>query len=198
MTSFPAYTSSRYNGPGAWSGRSDFGPVQEKRESVSAQKQVIATLVWLSENAFQGDSAYALMANLSNLRDEDWDAIPPGGGRSIADILEHVGWAKWMYQDYAFGPGTMRGDLPPLIPAGGAQTRPRAQLLDWLKEAHRVWIDSVSALSDDTELDRDRQVAWGGTLPTRNIIRIVIAHDVYHAGEINHIRALLQGNDHWT
>jgi uncharacterized damage-inducible protein DinB len=155
-------------------------------------------LIDLSENAFGGDSAYALMANLSNLRDEDWDTIPPGGGRSIADILEHVGWAKWMYQDYAFGSGTMQGDQPPLIPAHGARTRPRPELLAWLNEAHRCWIASVSALPHDAELDRDRPVAWGGTLPTRNIIRIVIAHDVYHAGEINHIRALLQGNDHWT
>jgi uncharacterized damage-inducible protein DinB len=165
---------------------------------VSAQNQAITTLAWLSENVFEGDSAYALLANLSNLRDEDWDSVPPGGGRSIADILEHVGWAKWMYQDYAFGPGTLRGDQPPLIPSGGARTRPRAELLAWLKEAQRCWIASVCALPGDAELDRDRPVAWGGTLPTRNIIRIVIAHDVYHAGEINHIRALLQGNDRWT
>jgi len=25
----------------------------------------------------------------------------------------------------------------------------------------------------------------------------MIAHDFYHAGEINHIRALLQGTDRW-
>lgn len=173
-------------------------PGKKRVEKVSAQNQATTTLVWLSENAFEGDSAYSLMANLSNLRDEDWDTVPSGGGRSIADILEHVGWAKWMYQDYAFGPGTLRGDHPPLIPSGGARTRPRAELLAWLKEAHRSWIASVCALPTDAELDRDRPVAWGGTLPTRNIIRIVIAHDVYHAGEINHIRALLQGNDHWT
>lgn len=159
--------------------------------------QAINTLIWLSDNVFDGDSAYALMANLSHLRDEDWETVPAGGGRSIADILEHVGWAKWMYQDYAFGPGTMKGDQPSLIPSGGARTRPRTELLEWLKEAHRCWIASVRALPTDEALDRDRPVAWGRTLPTRNIIRIVIAHDVYHAGEINHIRALLQGNDHW-
>jgi len=28
-------------------------------------------------------------------------------------------------------------------------------------------------------------------------IRIMIAHDFYHAGEINLIRALLQGTDRW-
>jgi len=29
------------------------------------------------------------------------------------------------------------------------------------------------------------------------LIRIMIAHDFYHAGEINHIRALLHGTDRW-
>jgi uncharacterized damage-inducible protein DinB len=170
-------------------------PGKEKRDVVSSPNPVITTLVWLSENVFEGEYAYSLMANLKNLRDEDWDTIPSGGERSIADILEHVGWSKWMYQDYAFGSGTMRGDQPPQIPSGGARTRPRAELLSWLKEAHRCWIASVGALPNDAELDRDRPVGWGGTLPTKDIIQIVIAHDVYHAGEINHIRALLQGND---
>jgi hypothetical protein len=70
-------------------------------------------------------------------------------------------------------------------------------LLALLKEAHQAWITSLGALSNDSELDRDRPVFWGETLPTRNIVQIVIAHDTYHAGEINHIRALLQKNDHW-
>lgn len=38
---------------------------------------------------------------------------------------------------------------------------------------------------------------WGGELPTRRIIEIMIAHDFYHAGEINHLRALLQDDDRW-
>ncbi len=164
-----------------------------KRESMSTQNQAITTLVRLSDNVFQGAEAYSLMANLKNLRDEDWDTVPPGGERSIADILGHVGSAKWMYQDHAFGPGTMRLDQPPLIP----RNRPREDLLALLKEAHQAWITSLGALSNDSELDRDRSVFWGGTLPTRNIVQIVIAHDTYHTGEINHIRALLQKNDHW-
>ena len=53
------------------------------------------------------------------------------------------------------------------------------------------------ALADDAELDRERLTNWGDLLPTRKILRILIAHDLYHAGEINHIRALLQGTDRW-
>jgi len=160
-------------------------------------RTAIEILAWLIEDAFEVDPDHSLLANIRNLQEEDWVALPPGGGRSIANILEHVGWSKWMYEDYAFGSASMRGDQPPLIPAGGARSRPRKELLEWLTEGHRRWWDSVRALADDSELDRDRLTNWGDRLPTRVIIRIMIGHDFYHAGEINHLRALLQGTDRW-
>jgi uncharacterized damage-inducible protein DinB len=160
-------------------------------------RTAIETLVWLIEDAFQGDPDNSLLSNLRDLREEDWTALPSGSNRSIADILEHVGWSKWMYEDYAFGSASMRGDEPPLIPANGARSRPPKELIDWLIEGHRRWLNSVRTLSDDSELDRERLTNWGDHLPTRVIIRIMIAHDFYHAGEINHIRALLQQTDRW-
>ncbi len=89
----------------------------------------IDTLAWLIEEAFQSDVSESLIANLRDIRDDEWTALPPGGGRSIADILEHVGWAKWMYADYAFGSASLRGDQLPLIPANGARSRPPAELM---------------------------------------------------------------------
>ena len=173
----------------------------QKQSSMSrspqASRTAIETLAGFIEEAYEGDSDQSLLANLRNLREQDWDSIPPGGGRSIADILEHVGWCKWMYEDYAFGKGTLRGDQPPLVPPGGARTRPRDELLDWLKEGHKHWLASVRALANDAELDRKRLTNWGEYFSTRVIIRIMISHDLYHAGEINHIRALLQSNDQW-
>jgi uncharacterized damage-inducible protein DinB len=161
-----------------------------KPQSLLARSRTaIDTLVWLIDDAFVGDPAHSLMANLRDLPDEDWTALPPGGGRSVADILEHVAWSKWMYEDYAFGSASLRGDQPPLVPAQGARSRPRDQLL--------AWLDSVRALPDDAELNRERLTNWGERLPTRVIIRIMIAHDLYHAGEINHLRALLRGTDRW-
>ncbi len=165
--------------------------------NTSPSRTAIETLAWLVEQAFDGDPSHALLANLRDLREEDWTATPREGGRSIADILEHVGWSKWMYEDYAFGPASMRGDRPPLIPEGGARSRPRDQLLIWLTEGHQRWLASVRALPDDSELDRERLTNWDEWLPTRDIIRILIAHDFYHAGEINHLRALIQGTDRW-
>lgn len=158
---------------------------------------MIDTLAWLIEEAFEGDPSHSLLANLHDLREEDWTATLSGSQRSIADILEHVGWAKWMYEDYAFGSASMRGDQPPLIPVGGARSRPHEDLLAWLTEGHRRWLASVRLLTDDSELDRARLTNWGESLPTRDIVRIMIAHDLYHAGEINHLRAQLQGTDGW-
>lgn len=160
-------------------------------------RAVIDSLARLIEEAFEGDPSHSLLANLKDLREEDWTATPPGINRSIADILEHVGWSKWMYEDYAFGAASMRGDQPPLIPEGGARARPHEELLAWLTDGHHRWLASVRALLDDSELYKDRLTNWGEWLPTRDILRIMIAHDFYHAGEINHLRALLQGTDRW-
>ena len=163
----------------------------------SNSRIAIDSLAWLIEEAFEGDPSHSLLANLKDLREEDWNTTSPGSNRSIADILEHVGWSKWMYEDYALGPASMRGDQPPLIPSGDVRSRPHEELLVWLTEGHQRWLASVGALADDSELDKDRLTNWGEWLPTRDIIRIMIAHDFYHAGEINHIRALLQGTDRW-
>lgn len=165
--------------------------------SRSNSRAAVDTLVWLIEDAFEGDPSHSLIANLQDLRDEDWTAMPAGSGRSIADILEHIGWSKWMYEEYAFGSASMRGDQPPLVPADGVRSRPPEELLAWLKEGHRRWLESVRALTDDSELDQERLTNWGEKLSTRTIIRIMIAHDLYHAGEINHLRALLQSTDRW-
>jgi uncharacterized damage-inducible protein DinB len=157
----------------------------------------IDMLCWLIDDAFDGDLSQSLLRNLTNLHEPDWETLPSGGGRTIAEILEHVGWCKWMYEDYAFGTASLRGDQPPLIPSSGASSRPLEDLLTWLKEGHYKWLASVRSLQGDTELERDRLTNWGERMKTRTIIGIMIAHDYYHAGEINHLRSLLQGNDRW-
>ena len=73
----------------------------------------------------------------------------------------------------------------------------KAAAIEWLSEAHRYQVSAFSSLEDDSELDEERMTHWGQLLPTREIMSIVLEHDTYHAGEINHIRALLQGNDEW-
>jgi hypothetical protein len=161
-------------------------------------RQEIETLARLVDDAYQNERMHSLLANLRALEEADWMAVPPRGNRCIAEIVEHAGWCKWMYEDYAFGSGILAGDRPPLVPSGGARARPRAELLTWMDEGHRRWLASIRALPDDAELDRLRLANWGDRLPTRTLIQILIAHDFYHAGEINHLRALVQGTDRWA
>ena len=151
------------------------------------------TLARLLDEAFEG-GGHSLLENLREVRDDDWYATPEGGSRSIAAILEHVGWAKWMYENYAFGDGSLRGDAPPVWPADG-RPRARAQLLPWLREGHERLAASVRALDSDAELERERPTNWGERKPTRWLVHTMIEHDLYHAGEINHLRALLHGSD---
>jgi hypothetical protein len=170
---------------------------QELNQGATSKHDEIDTLCRLIEDAFSGDLSQSLLSNLKNLREGDWTGLPPGGQRSIVEILEHVGWCKWMYEDYAFGTASLPGDRPPLTPANGTRSRPVDELLAWLREGHEKWLNSVRLLADDSELERDRLTNWGERMKTRTIIRIMIGHDYYHAGEINHIRAVLQGNDRW-
>jgi len=163
-------------------------------ESIRTEIETLSSLI---DEAYGGERSDSLLSNLTNLREQDWEAIPQGGGRSIAGILEHIGWCKWMYEDYAFGTASLRGDQPPIIPEGGAHSRPRDELMAWLKAGHDKWLASVRALQGDAELDRERLTNWGEHLPTRKIIHMMIGHDYYHAGEINHLRSLLQGTDRW-
>ncbi len=169
----------------------------ESKSEKYPSRLAIDTLCGFIEDAFEGVDPQSVLTNLVNLREADWHTVPTGGGRTIAEILEHVGWCKWMYENYAFGDASMRGDQPPLVVANGSKARPQNELLIWLKEGHNKWLSSVRALKDDRELERERMTNWGERLPTRTIICLMIGHDYYHAGEINHLRSLLQGNDYW-
>ncbi len=42
-----------------------------------------------------------------------------------------------------------------------------------------------------------RPTNWGELRETRWLISTIAQHDVYHAGEVNHIRSILASNDGW-
>lgn len=161
----------------------------------------IDALLDLMDEAFRGrgieesNESQALLTNLATVTDDQWRALPAGAVRSIADIASHVGACKIMYDDYAFGAGTLRFGTPEVEPfdAGGTP----AEVTAWLESAHARLVAHVGALPDDSELDRPRLTNWGERRPTRWIVAAMITHDAYHAGEINHLRSLLAGDDRW-
>ena len=164
-------------------------------------RTAVEQLLRLMDGAFTGvgespDDCHSLLANLRSVGEDDWDWHPPGGHRSIFDIVRHVGECYYVYDNHALGNGTMNWDQPGTVPTVEKETATRA-VLDWLREGHHRFRDHVAALTDE-DLALPGRVAWHEAKDLQWIIALMIEHDLYHAGEINHIRALRQGNDRWN
>jgi hypothetical protein len=155
-------------------------------------------LLYLMDEAFDAEGhEHSLLANIRSVKEDDWTWVPPGAGRSISEIVAHVGICKYVYDNHAFGDASMRWDRPRSLPG----IRPDAsidEVVMWLREGQRMLRTSVDGLQSDEELLKLRASNWGQMYETRWLISVMIEHDLYHAGEINHIRALRQGNDRWA
>ena len=157
----------------------------------------VQQMLYLLNQAFDASGEHALLSNLNSVKDDEWRWLPAGGGRSIFDIVQHIGECKYIYDSHAFGDGSMRWDRPGSYPTIDEKTTP-AQATTWLKDGQQLLLDHVSALQDDGELLTPRKANWGEEYETRWLINTIIQHDLYHAGEINHIRSLRQETDKWA
>ncbi len=151
----------------------------------------IDQLVWLLDQAFEGDAEHSLLANLRHIEGL-WGVTLPDGERSIAAIVWHVGTGKYVYENHAFGDRSFEWDV-----TLARAPRARDEAVEWVRRGHQYLRASIQELDDDRELLAPRMTNSGEPMETRQIIKIMIQHDTYHAGEINHLRAMLQGNDHW-
>jgi hypothetical protein len=163
-------------------------------------RSTIAHFVYLLDRAFSephspdGDSA-SLLANLEAAPDAALAWTPPRGRRSIVQIAVHAGSAKRLYHDHAFAHGSLRWENAVLPRERSAD---RSVLVAWLEAGHKAFRQSVATLADDAQLLALRTSPWGEQWETRRIIAQLIEHDLYHAGEINHIRGLFEENDDWA
>ena len=161
----------------------------------------VDALVYLLDEAFEGrgiegsNESQALLTNLATVTEGTWRATPPGATRSIEAMVLHVGACKVMYEDYAFGGGTLTWESPEVQPWAEGSA-PMAEAIAWLRGTHRSFRDRILALADD-ELDAIRMTNWGEQRPTRWIVAAIVGHDFYHAGEINHLRSMLGTDDRW-
>jgi uncharacterized damage-inducible protein DinB len=154
---------------------------------------------YLMDEAFAGDDWHSLMTNVKAVGPDEWLWVPQGGTRPIGEMVSHVAGCKNMYRDHAFGPATMTWGDP-----RAEQKLPEATpvavdaLLARLADAQAQLRASVDALADDAELLRLRRTNWGELKETRWIVKALIEHDLYHAGEINHLRSLRSADDRWA
>ena len=143
---------------------------------------------------FGWDHWHSLARNLSTVAPDEWDKRPPGGGRTIRELATHIGGTYLLYASHAFGDGSRQwGDRE--VDGVGLGETPE-EMLAWLRLTHATLRNSMSVLTDD-QLGELRKAPWGEKYEARRLIEIQIQHSLYHVGEINHIRALLQGNDDW-
>ena len=145
--------------------------------------------------AFEG-SQHSLLQNVRSVAPDDWERRPPTGSRSVRDLVAHVGMFKFMYANHGFRDGRMDYDDPPATPAAERLSNPAAAE-EWLREGHAYLTGCIRELESDAELDAPRKAHWGAQVSTYFLVTTMLEHDLYHAGEINHARALLQDDDRW-
>jgi len=161
----------------------------------------IDELVYLLEGAFSGagseasDESQALLVNLSSVDERMWRTVPVGGARSVESIVLHVGACTIMYDEYAFGAGALTWDDQSWLPWSEGNA-PMGATIEWLQVVHRRFVDHVRALHD-ADLEELRPSNWGELRETRWLISVMLQHDVYHAGEVNHLRSIIVADDRW-
>ncbi len=116
------------------------------------------------------------------------------GYRSIVGVMKHVAaWAE-VYRSFAFDAEPRDWDHTDW--PRGLRDRIEAsrdyvdEVLAWFEGTAERWLAEID---DAVDLDGDRPVHWGGTLPLGEIVSTVAAHWTYHAGEVNEILALRRG-----
>jgi len=106
--------------------------------------------------------------------------------------MRHVGVSKLIYQNHAFGDASFTWEG--LHDATDSRVETITEAIAWLRQGHEKLRASIAEL-DDEELLRPRLSPFDGPQETRWIIARMMQHDLYHAGEINHILALCRQND---
>ena len=158
-------------------------------------------VVYILQEAFSGagieesNEGQSLLQNLRSVEESMWRIVPEGGVRTIESIALHVGSCKVMYDEYAFGSGRLFWGDPAVQPWPAGEA-PFAETIAWLQDVHDRFVEHVRALRDE-DLATRRPTNWGELRKTRWLISTIAQHDVYHAGEVNHLRSILAANDAW-
>ena len=148
----------------------------------------------LEEHGFGWDHWHSLLWNLHNVRPEDWDQAPEGGGRTIRQLVLHLGDGYLGYHSSVFDDGSRQWGNRVVDGIEPGETPEEVER--WLRLAHGKLRASIANLTD-AQLSEVRKAPWGDEYEIRRLIELQIQTSFYHIGEINHIRALLQGNDDW-
>jgi hypothetical protein len=173
-------------------------------------------LLLIMDQAYDQNPQHSLLTNLSVVSNEAWLWLPPGSERSIRHMVAHIAACKFRYDNQTFGDRTVTWGSPaiPRRPSASGQAIPwftqdelqsgplglpdepsRPTIMAWLAEGHRILRGHVAALDDEGLKRPGYFMASGQTRDIRWSVQVMVQHDLYHAGEINHINALYRGTD---
>ena len=161
----------------------------------TATTTATAALARFADSAFDGQHWHAVMRNLNTCAADDWDWRPSEGERTIREIVRHIGKCKLMFANQLFGDGTLAWDDPE-VNGEGRSDGSVEEAVAWLRETHAAFRDGIAGCPDE-DLATTPSGYWGKPTELQWSIEVMIQHEVYHAGEINHIRAMRQGDDAW-
>ena len=153
----------------------------------------IEAYLYLLRRAFEAGE-HSFVRNLQGVTEQHWDVILPGQpfGRTIGYIAWHTVAGKHLYWDHAFGEKKLTGDYTGL----GVRSPRRTvdEVIRFGRKWHEAWLERVAAMTE-ADLEQPTTAHWGSVLSMRRVVAAMIEHDLYHAGEINHLRAQLDGTD---
>ena len=172
-------------------------------------------LLLIMDQAYDQNREHSLLVNLSTVPDEAWLWLPPGNERSIRHMVRHIAACKYRYDNQAFGDRSVTWNSPamPRPSTSGHASAPftqeemqsgalglpdepsRVAMMGWLAEGHRRLRAHLAALDDDGLRQPGYALSSGQTRDIRWVIQVMVQHDLYHAGEINHINAQYRGTD---
>jgi hypothetical protein len=162
-------------------------------------RTAIDTLLYAMDRALDGGRGspfawHTLAGNLAAIDRKDWSWRPPDGGRTVWDLVEHIGGPPYVYESQAFGDRSIHWPTIGLVytirPDSSAD-----EMLAWVRGGYGRLRARLEAMEDDTELLVRRMSPQGVEQEARWVFTTMIEHCLYHTGEINHLRALRQGND---
>jgi hypothetical protein len=142
------------------------------------------------------NTAFCILSdNLKGLTLEEALFVPPGGFRSIIGTIKHSAAWSHVYRSYAFDASPVSW-LNLQWPHGCRDTIVKSKayvddLVQWLNLSHQLWQRDLHNIQEN-DLDQQRLVHWGDTLPLIDIMRIIGNHHIYHAGEINQLLSVFR------
>jgi hypothetical protein len=160
----------------------------------------IEQLLYMMDGAFEGDGTsgggdwHSLLVNLQACREPDWHWLPADGRRSIIELAIHTGACKFVYGSHLAGDTAVHWDRAGTIPQLNGEPSPEVAIA-YLREGQDYLRSRLVALDDDEQLLVMRTTPQYWQREARWLVKTMIEHDLYHGGEINHIRALAQRND---